>query len=73
MMGGMDNGKPIPAGIWVLYTSMLGAYLVPLMSRVPVIGILVGSAAGAFFILCIVRWANRRDGRRPTNRSEDAP
>ncbi len=67
----MDNGKSIPAGIWVLFAVMLAPTLVPLMIGVPVIGAIVGSVAGSIFILCIVRWVNRRDRARLAKRPPD--
>jgi membrane associated rhomboid family serine protease len=56
-----EKRNPIPVGILVLYAAMLAAMFAPLAIKFPVIGAVAGSAIGAIFIVCVVRWVNRRD------------
>jgi len=69
---GMNNGKPIPAGVWVLYLGMAALYLIAIGITHPTFGMVLGTIAGSLFILLVVRQINRRIGRKRDNRPPDA-
>jgi hypothetical protein len=64
----LDNGRPTPAGIWILFATLSALMLIPVMVMTvtaPAIGPLINSAAGGCFVWGIVRWMNRRHAKRP--------
>jgi hypothetical protein len=67
----MDNGKPIPAGVWVLYLGMAALYLIAIAITHPIFSMVLGTIAGSLFILLVVRQINRRLGRNRDNRQQD--
>jgi len=75
----MDNGKPVPIGVWVLLAFFLAPFAIMMMPmfifvmlRSPILSGFVSATVASAFICGVVRFVNYRDNRRQARpRSED--